>query len=58
MTMYLGFSGSINNSLQIGDVVYYVNTSATGGFTTGDTPVQIRSEERRVGKECRNRNYN
>ena len=45
MTMYLGFSGSINNSLQVGDVVYYVNTSDTGGFTSGDGPGEIGTIE-------------
>ena len=43
MAMQLGFSGSINSSLQIGDNVYYVNTSSVGGFNTGTSPTLIGS---------------
>lgn len=41
MAIQLGFSGSINNSLQIGDNVYYVNTASVGGFSTGAIPTPI-----------------
>jgi len=39
----LTFSGSQhkNTSAQVGDSVYYVNTSTSGGFTSGSTPVSI-----------------
>jgi len=30
-----------NTSAQVGDNVYYVNTSTSGGFTTGSTPVEM-----------------
>ena len=30
-----------NTSAQIGDNVYYVNTSTSGGFTTGSSPVEM-----------------
>ena len=30
-----------NTSAQVGDSVYYVNTSTSGGFTTGAAPVSI-----------------
>lgn len=30
-----------NTSAQVGDNVYYVNTSTSGGFTTGSSPVEM-----------------
>ena len=33
----LTFSSPINVSCQVGDTVYYVNTSSLGGFTTNST---------------------
>ena len=33
----LTFSSPINVSCQVGDTVYYVNTTSSGGFTTNDT---------------------
>ena len=30
-----------NNSAQVGDNVYYVNTSTVGGFKTGSSPVEM-----------------
>jgi hypothetical protein len=41
----LTFTGSgntiKNTSAQVGDNVYYVNTSTSGGFTTGADPVEM-----------------
>lgn len=33
----LNFSGTVNASVQINDIVYYVDTSSIGGFNTGDS---------------------
>lgn len=41
----LTFTGNANTikntSAQVGDVVYYVNTSTSGGFSTGSSPVEM-----------------
>ena len=36
MTMVFEFTGQINESLQVGDTVYYCSSVAHGGFTTVD----------------------
>ena len=33
----LSFSGTVNTSVQINDIVYYVVTSSLGGFDTGNS---------------------
>ena len=37
MIIQLTFTQNINDSLQIGDIVYYTSTSSSAGFTTGST---------------------
>ena len=37
----LNFQEEINVSAQVGDNVYYVNTSTSGGFTVGQSPVSM-----------------
>ncbi len=33
----LTFGGTVNTSVQINDIVYYVSTTSLGGFNTGDS---------------------
>mgnify|MGYP003111873110 FL=1 len=33
----LSFSGTVNTSVQINDIAYYIVTSSLGGFNTGDS---------------------
>ena len=40
-TVTLTFTQPLNESVQIGDTVYYSVTSSVGGFTEGDAPVEI-----------------
>lgn len=35
----LGFTQPLNSSVQIGDTIYYVSTSTTGGFNVGDNAI-------------------
>lgn len=39
----LTFNAPLNESLQIGDIVYYTPTSTVGGFLTGGTKIKIGS---------------
>lgn len=39
-TATLTFSAPLNTSCQVGDIAYYVNTSASGGFTVNSSSVQ------------------
>ena len=39
----LTFNAPLNESLQIGDIVYYTPTSTVGGFLTGGTKIRMGS---------------
>lgn len=39
----LTFNAPLNESLQIGDIVYYTPTSTVGGFSTGGTKIRMGS---------------
>lgn len=39
----LTFAQPLNQSLQIGDIVYYTSTSTVGGFTTGGSIIKMGS---------------
>jgi hypothetical protein len=40
-TVNITISSSLNTSLQIGDVVYYVSTTETSGFDVGSNMVEV-----------------
>lgn len=37
----LTFQSQLNESLQVGDMVYYTPTTSVGGFSTGSTKIQM-----------------
>ena len=39
-TLTLGFTAPLNVSCQVGDTAYYVNTTASGGFTVNSNNVE------------------